>query len=264
MKRSLYAFLSNQKQDIFPKDASLESQMIQARITHILKEQENALRFQTKAKEQQITFMNLWTHQMKTPISVLELMAQDNQLDPVAVLKETQRLKNGLNLALNEARLVDGIGNDFQLKQLSLTEIVMTTINVQKNYFIHHQVYPKVTMKEDICVISDEKWLMFVIEQLVINSVKYSTPQGTVLIEGESKNGIPTLTITDFGIGIPSEDLPRIKQAFFTGENGRSFGEATGMGLYLVEQVVQSLAITIDIHSERSKGTTVILSFPAN
>lgn len=263
-KRSLYAFLSGKKKDILPNDASSESQIIQARINQILKEQERAIRIQAKAKEQQITFMNLWTHQMKTPISVLELMAQDNQLDIVTVLKETQRLKNGLNLALNEARLVDGIGNDFQLKQLSLKEIVMTTINVQKNYFIHHQVYPKVTMKEEICVISDEKWLMFVIEQLVINSIKYSKSQGTVLIECEMKNGIPTLTITDFGIGIPSEDLPRIKQAFFTGENGRSFGEATGMGLYLVEQVVQSLAITIDIHSERSKGTTVILSFPAN
>ena len=262
-KQSLYAFLSNQKKDIIPKDSSLESQMIKAKISYFLKEQEETIRFQTKAKEQQITFLNLWVHQMKTPISILELMAQDHQLDEVAVLKETQRLKNGLNLALNEARLVDGIRNDFDLTPLSLSQIVTKTINTQKNYFIHHQVYPKIIMKEEIPIISDEKWLIFVIEQLVINSVKYSNPQGTVLIEGEIKNGNPRLTITDCGIGIPQEDLPRIKQAFFTGENGRRFGEATGMGLYLVEQVVQSLGITVDIHSEIDKGTKVTLSFSA-
>ena len=262
-KRSLYAFLTKQKQEIIPKDSSLESQLIQERMENLLKEQEQMIHSQTKAKEQQITFMNLWVHQMKTPISILELMAQEHQLDGFSVLKQTQRLKNGLTLALNEARLVDGIGNDFVLTQVSLSQVVTTAINVQKNYFIHHQVYPKVTIKDDIRMISDEKWLIFIIEQLLINSVKYSNPNGQVLIEGEVKNGIPVLTITDFGVGISPEDLPRIKQAFFTGENGRQFGEATGMGLYLVEQVAKSLELTITIHSQIKQGTTVTLSFPA-
>lgn len=111
-------------------------------------------------------------------------------------------------------------------------------------------------------MISDEKWLQFLIEQLLINSIKYSLPQKSVLLEGAVYDGSAVLRIIDRGIGIPAGDLPRVKRPFFTGENGRKQGEATGMGLYLADRVASELGIDFEITSEVGIGTTVTLVFP--
>ncbi len=261
-KRHWYDFLSGKTRTILPGDTDSESQIISYKVNGLLQQQEDQLMQSTRAREQQITFMNLWTHQMKTPISVLEMMAQENKMDSVEVLKETQRLKSGLNLALNEARLSDGFGGDFVLQQLSLATIVNKTVNQQKNFFIQHQVFPEVRIQPGLQVISDEKWLQFLIEQLLINSIKYSLPQKSVLLEGAVYDGSAVLRIIDRGIGIPAGDLPRVKRPFFTGENGRKQGEATGMGLYLADRVASELGIDFEITSEGGIGTTVTLVFP--
>lgn len=261
-KRRWYDFLSGKTRTILLGDTDGESRMASSKVNYLLQQQEEQLLQTTHAREQQITFMNLWTHQMKTPISVLEMMAQANKLDSVEVLQETQRLKSGLNLALNEARLTDGFRADFVLKQLSLEKIVNQTVNQQKNFFIQHQVFPEVRITAGLGVISDEKWLQFLIEQLVINSIKYSLPQSRVLLEGAVYDGSAVLRIVDHGIGIPAADLPRVKKPFFTGENGRKQGEATGMGLYLADRVAAELDIAFEITSEIGAGTTVTLVFP--
>ncbi|MGI6155125.1 MAG: ATP-binding protein, partial [Enterococcus lemanii] len=90
----------------------------------------------------------------------------------------------------------------------------------------------------------------------------YSHPQGTIELKAVTEEQAVTLTITDHGIGISASDLPRVKQAFFTGENGRKFGEATGMGLYLVQQVADELGIELTIHSTVGHGTSVALQIP--
>ena len=260
-KRHLYAFLSGRTMTLVRGDVTRESRIIQERVNDLLGQQEQRLLRQTKAREQQITFMNLWSHQMKTPISVLEMMAED-QPDGLDILKETQRLKSGLSLALNQARLAGGVTSDFVLSRLQLSRVAKQVVNTQKNYFIRHQVYPQLLVADDLLVTSDEKWLSFIIEQVVINGIKYSKAGDTLSIEGSRDHSGPFLIIKDHGVGIPVEDLPRVKHAFFTGENGRHFGEATGMGLYLVEEAAQPLDIIVDIESEVGLGTTVTLRFP--
>ena len=206
--------------------------------------------------------MNLWVHQMKTPLSVLEMMAQNKQLSPPAVLTETQRLKNGLNIALNEARLSAGFQTDFVLKKLSLTHVVSSAINTQKTAFIQRNIYPAISIPEEMMIISDEKWLAFMIEQLLTNSLKYSYSEGKIDVTAIAHEETIQLMMTDYGVGIPASDLPRVKRPFFTGENGRTFGEATGMGLYLVNQVAEGLDIQLQIDSIFGQGTTITLVFP--
>lgn len=261
-QRRLYAFLSDQTKRILPGDQDHLSQAISHKVNQLLQEQENQLTKESREKEQQVTFINLWVHQMKTPIAVLEMMAQENQLDSVEVLKETQRLKSGLNLVMNEARLLGGIGGDFVLKQVFLSKLVNQQVTEQKNFFIQHQVYPQVNISEELTLITDAKWLSFVIEQLLVNSIKYTKPGGKVKITASKISEATEVTIEDEGVGIPAGDLPRIKQAFFTGENGRKFGEATGMGLYLVDQVTSELGIKFHLQSQVGKGTKAILTIP--
>lgn len=261
-KRHLYRFLAGETSTMLSGDSSPISQQIQSQFDRLRKKEEQQLLILTKRREQQITFMNLWVHQMKTPLSVLEMMAQNQQLSPNAVLTETQRIKNGLNIALNEARLSTGFQADFLLKQLSLKEVVTTAINTQKNTFIQRNIYPVLEVSEKLMIISDEKWLAFMIEQVLTNSLKYSPSGGKIKISTSETNETICLTLTDHGVGIPASDLPRIKQAFFTGENGRKFGEATGMGLYLVNQVAEGLSIDFHLQSTPAIGTVVTFTFP--
>lgn len=260
-KRHLYRFLSGETTAMLYGDRSPISQQIQKQFDTLRRKEEKHLLLLNKRREQQITFMNLWVHQMKTPLSVLEMMAQNKELSPTAVLTETQRIKNGLTIALNEARLSSGFQSDFILKQLPLTQVVSTAINTQKTAFIQRNIYPSLLIPEHLTVISDEKWLAFMIEQILTNSLKYSYPKGKIELSATETKDQILLHITDFGIGIPASDLPRVKQAFFTGENGRKFGEATGMGLYLVHQVATGLSIDLKITSKPEVGTTVTLVF---
>lgn len=261
-KRQLYRFLSGQTPQLITGDSSSVSQMIHIKFDALRKKEEQQLLLQTKRQQQQITFMNLWVHQMKTPLSVLEMMAQNKQLSAPAILTETQRLKNGLNIALNEARLSSGFQTDFILKQLSLNQVVSNAVNTQKTVFIQRKIYPVVTIPAHLMVISDEKWLAFMIEQILTNSLKYSCTEAKIEIRATEQSETIQLLIKDEGVGIPASDLPRIKQPFFTGENGRQFGEATGMGLYLVNQVAEGLTIPWHITSIPNQGTTVTLTFP--
>lgn len=261
-KKELYRFLFGKTDKLLSGDTSPLSQQLKQKIDERLRSEEQIILKQAQRQQQQITFMNLWVHQMKTPLSVLELMAQNNQLTRHEVLTQTHRLKTGLNLALNEARLGNDFQKDFLLTPLSLRKVVTDVVNQQKTAFIQRNLFPSVEIDDTLQVISDAKWLAFIIEQLLTNALKYSHPQGTITLKANRNTQTIELTIADSGIGIPKSDLPRVKQAFFTGENGRKFGEATGMGLYLVQQVAEELGIEFLIDSTVNVGTSVTLKIP--
>ena len=205
-----------------------------------------------------IKFMNIWVHQMKTPVSVLELMAESEQIDAYDLLAETDRLKSGLATALNFVRLED-FKEDFLIESASLLTIVKQSIGEQKRNFIRHEIYPKIKDESDFQITTDKKWLQILLYQIVSNAIKYSYPEGTVTFALEEATR--SLTITDTGRGISAADLPRVFRPFYTGDNGRQMGEATGMGLYLVSLISQKLAIDVSITSEVNQGTTIQLIF---
>ncbi|MFY3791762.1 sensor histidine kinase [Ureibacillus sp. MALMAid1270] len=213
-------------------------------------------------QKRQDKFLNQWIHQMKTPISVLELLIQnEGPLDKKNVQEEVDRLRRGLEMVLVNAR-IERFEEDMQVERVGLKAIVTETINEHKRLFITNQVFPVIQIDDSLTVASDSKWLKFVISQFITNAVKYTfEPNKKIVISTEVTDGTVHLHIQDEGIGIPKSDLTRVTKAFFTGENGRKTGESTGMGLYLANEICLKLGHKLTIESEVNKGTTVTLTF---
>lgn len=218
---------------------------------------------QTKDRqEEQLVFMDLWVHQMKTPISVIELMARDlDEPYSTSIRDENEKLKTGLNTVLHMSRL-RLIDQDFHVKQLHLKQIVNDVNQEEKRLFIRSNVYPKVEATADVVIESDEKWLFFMISQLVHNAVKYSEEKSNQLLYRiYVKADQPVLEIVDFGIGIPASDVKRVFDAFYTGENGREYKESTGVGLYVTKEVAAYLGHDLEVESVVGEGTTLRIGF---
>lgn len=213
--------------------------------------------------EEHIHFINQWVHGMKTPLSVIHLMIQDKDGQPfTAIGDELDRLKKGLDTVLYTARL-DTFEHDFYVERLDLETLVRSVTSDQKRLFIRNRIFPTIQMDEPIAVTTDEKWIGFVFTQLITNAVRYTVEEGKhVYFHGyiqEEKRAV--LEITDEGVGIPAGDLPRVFDPYFTGVNGRTFQESTGMGLYLVKQICSKLGHEVSITSEEGKGTSVRIVF---
>ncbi|MGR6903711.1 MULTISPECIES: sensor histidine kinase [Lysinibacillus] len=207
-------------------------------------------------------FMNQWVHQMKTPISVIELLLQDDRpLDKKNVQEEIDRLRRGLDMVLVNARL-ENFEDDMQVERVALKGIVTATVNENKRLFITKRVFPEIHIEDDLIVASDSKWLRFILGQFITNAVKYTFEANKkIVISAIEKDDYVQLAICDEGIGIPASDLSRVTKAFFTGENGRKTGESTGMGLYLAKEICEKLGHELAITSEVGKGTIVTVTF---
>ncbi|QOT00724.1 sensor histidine kinase [Brevibacterium sp. JNUCC-42] len=216
-----------------------------------------------RKKDEHVTFMNQWVHQMKTPLSVIQLLVQDEDESPFPSLREeADRIGRGLEMVLHTSRL-EVFERDFQVDSVELKPIVQRVIQENKTYFIRNQVYPDVQIAEGIYVKSDTKWLPFMIDQIITNAIKYSAgSKQKITISATKRDKEVVLEIIDRGIGIPEADIKRVFRPFFTGENGRKYRESTGMGLYLVQQISEKLEHQVNITSKVGEGTTVLLIFP--
>ncbi|UTR16426.1 sensor histidine kinase [Salipaludibacillus sp. LMS25] len=219
-----------------------------------------------KQQEEHLTFIDQWVHQMKTPLSVIDLTARNvEEPESSDIRAETDRMKNGLNTVLYMARLRT-MEQDFHFKSVSLSTLVKEVNHENKRFYIRHNVYPEVKEESPhITVETDEKWLMFIIAQLLNNAVKYSTGlTSKIMIDVYEKNGEAILEVSDFGVGIPTQDIKRVFNAFYTGENGRTFRESTGMGLYLVKEVIDQLGHRIELESREGEGSTFRIIFSSS
>ncbi|NLT95840.1 MAG: HAMP domain-containing histidine kinase [Clostridia bacterium] len=216
-----------------------------------------------RKQAEHLTFIHQWVHQMKTPISIIHLILQENEGEPYIenIRQELERLSRGLNMALYMARL-ESFEHDFTVETVPLNSIVAEVINEQKRYFIRKKVYPEVRVDSGIAVKSDRKWLKFIIEQLLVNAIKYTEEENKkVIVSAYESNKGKVLEVKDQGVGIPPNDIRRVFEPFYTGENGRKFGESTGMGLYLVKEVCKKLEHHIELESKPNEGTIVRIVF---
>jgi signal transduction histidine kinase len=214
-------------------------------------------------KEEHLTFIDRWVHQMKTPLSVIELTAQTlDEPESSSLREETERIKTGLSTVLYMARLRT-IEQDFRITPVLLEHLVQEVNNENKRFFIRNKVYPKLKQERPgITVESDEKWLLFIMTQLIQNAVKYSAGKSQhVEISLYEREGSAIFEVEDFGAGIPIEDQNRVFHAFYTGENGRNYRESTGMGLFLVKEVTDYLGHEIEMKSTVGKGTIFRIVF---
>lgn len=214
------------------------------------------------AQKRHLQFMNQWVHQMKTPLSVMQLLLQEPaELDKNSVREEMERLKGGLDTVLMNARL-DTFEEDMQIEQVPLRSIIGEIVNENKRLFISKRIYPVIDVEDKVVVATDRKWMKFILGQLLTNALKYTFAMNKkVYINADCVDENTLLTIRDEGIGIPASDLPRVTKAFFTGENGRKTGESTGMGLYLANEVCKKLGHQLTIKSAIGEGTAVSVLF---
>lgn len=156
----------------------------------------------------------------------------------------------------------NNVHKDYIIKQINLDNVVRDVVKRNYRDFIHKKIRLNI---EDIneTVYSDEKWIKFIINQIIGNSIKYSGSSAPMIsIYSVKKANSVMLTIEDNGVGIPHKDIDRVFEKGFTGENGRKFSKSTGMGLYLCEKLCSKLGLKISISSEVNKGTKVTLIFP--
>lgn len=206
-----------------------------------------------------VDYFTVWVHQMKTPISAMQMLLQTEDTDTSRALSaELFRIEQYAEMALHYIRL-DSEVNDLVLQRYDLDRILKQAIHRYAPSFIHRKIrldYQPVHAN----VLTDEKWLIFVVEQLLSNAVKY-TVKGCVTIRFTNQR----LSVSDTGIGIAPEDLPRIFEKGYTGMSGRAHQKSTGLGLYLCKQVCDKLGYRMDAVSEVGIGTTITidLSKPA-
>lgn len=216
------------------------------------------------SQSRQIEFMNHWVHQMKTPLSVINLLLQEEKYDRKSIAEELERLQGGLDTVLVNASL-ETFERDMAIEKLNLKQLVKETITAHKRLLITNQIFPVLEIDEDLVVVSDRKWLKIALGQFITNAVKYTFEEGKrIYVTGEIVEAGISLTVRDEGIGIPASDLNRIQQAFFTGENGRLTGESTGMGLYIASEVCEKLGHKLIIESTPTVGTSVTVLFESS
>ncbi|SIS54962.1 sensor histidine kinase [Salimicrobium flavidum] len=214
-----------------------------------------------RQKEEHLMFMERWVHQMKTPLSVIELTSKEVD-EPASsnIREETDRMKNGLQNVLYMARM-RSVEDDFKVEPVALGEAVQAVVDENKRFFIRNRVYPKLETTNTF-VETDKKWLEFILHQLMQNAVKYSAGKAQqIVISNYQVEDRYVLEVKDFGIGIPPEDQRRVYDPFFTGEHGRTYRESTGMGLYLVKEISDHLNHGIEMESVVGEGTTFRITF---
>jgi two-component system, OmpR family, sensor histidine kinase YxdK len=179
-----------------------------------------------------------------------------------AIRKELYRLEDGLKTVLYTSRL-SLFEKDYLIEQLNLQKLVNEVILENKRLFIQYKIFPKTTFpKEELYVYSDKKWLQFAMGQIISNAVKYSANKSDkICLHIEKLDKCILLEIKDFGIGIPSQDIKRVFEPYFTGTNGRLYHESTGMGLYLVKEIMNKLQHGLNLESEVGQGTTIQIFF---
>lgn len=207
-----------------------------------------------KERQESLDYYTTWVHQIKIPIAVMKMNLQSKDTsENRALLAELFRIEQYVNMVLSYIRLGSN-QTDFVIQEYDLDGIIRQAIRHYAPQFIQHRlrlIYEPV----HINVLTDEKWLLFILEQLLSNAIKY-TPKGTITISVSSEQ---ILSISDTGIGIAPEDIPRIFEKGFTGYNGRSDKKATGLGLYLCNQTAHKLGIRLTAASTPGKGSTFSL-----
>lgn len=199
-------------------------------------------------------YYTLWAHQIKTPIAAMRLLLQQSGEENGALGQELFRIEQYVDMALGYVRL-DSDSSDLLLRSYDLDAIIRPAVRKFAPQFIGKRL----TLRYEpmsCSVLTDEKWLGFVIEQVLSNAVKYTPEGGSVTL---SCTDDQTLQITDTGIGVEPEDLPRVFEQGFTGYNGRADRKATGLGLYLCRRVCRRLGHTITMRSRVGEGTTVCI-----
>ncbi|MDU5109706.1 MAG: sensor histidine kinase [Clostridium sp.] len=207
-----------------------------------------------KQRKESIDYYTTWVHQIKVPISVMKLILQgEDTNENKELLSELFKIEEYVEMVLCYFRL-DSSSSDFVFKEYELDDIIKKSIRKYASQFIRKKISLNYKGTNKI-ILTDEKWLSFIIEQILSNAIKY-TDKGVITISVDKDK---ILSISDTGIGIAEEDIHRIFEKGFTGYNGRADKKSTGLGLYLCKRAANKISHKIYVESEVGKGSTFFI-----
>ena len=209
-------------------------------------------------------YIEQWIHEVKTPITSIHLMLE-NRISENPGLKrdlnvELSRLENDVELALYYARS-EQIYRDYLIQKLNVRKVLLKVVNKNRTVIMNSSVAIDLDCDEALYAYGDEKWLVFMLTQVLLNAIKYKAEaDAKVVMRAKRDNKRIVLNIIDNGKGIKKEELPRIFDKGFTGSNGRDNEKSTGMGLYLVHKLCEKLEIDIKADSVYGEFTEISFS----
>lgn len=212
--------------------------------------------------EEFIEYLEMWCHEIKTPLQTSKLLIENNQNHVTkSLLEELTKIENYIDQVMYYARS-NTVEKDYLIKETDLNKVIKTVLKKNQKDILAKKI--KLTVKVKDKVYSDTKWLEFIINQILVNSIKYTTKDPQIEITSIKNKESIVLSIKDNGIGIKKEDLSKVFDKSFTGENGRKSYNSTGLGLYLAKKLCTKLGHNITITSKLDEGTTVNIIFPLN
>ncbi len=248
-----------------PKAYSFEQRVYRELLQKLYEQQNQRLEKLYQEKKENLEFITSWVHEIKTPISVSRLVIENSRNKPVeevldSLVEELDKIESQVEQVLYNSR-ADEFAKDYMISEVPLEEVAKAVVKKHAATFIHKKISIELSdMKLE--VISDRKWVFYIIDQLLSNSLKYTDSGGKIQVKGQETEKEKQLIIEDNGIGILPEDIGRVFERGFTGYNGRREQKATGMGLYLARRLARKLGHEISIESEPGVFTRVTLHFP--
>lgn len=210
---------------------------------------ETVTREYSEGDREALDYYTNWVHQIKTPIAVMKLKLSEDTPENRALLSEVFRIEEYVDMVLQYIRL-GSASNDLLIKEYSIDAIIKDVVRKYASQFVEKKIKLEY-QPSDVLVITDKKWLTCILEQFVSNAIKY-TNAGSVTIRVTEES----ISVSDTGIGIAKEDIPRIFEKGYTGLNGRIGEKSSGLGLYLAKKAADLISVKLHVDSESQKGST--------
>lgn len=250
---------------LFPEVQTNQQKRFLELVKKIHQDNRNQLQHLNDEKKDQQEFILSWIHEVKLPIAASRLLMENSENKTTDYLidkfeDELDKIDNYVEQALYYSR-IDSFSTDYFITEVTANQIIKSSVKKYSKLFINKEIQFQMDDSTQF-VQSDSKWLGFVIDQIIANSIKYTERGGKVAVQFEEDDREKRISILDSGIGIATEDLSRVFQKGFTGLTGRNQHKSTGIGLYLAKQLTRKLGHTLSIQSEEGKYTKVTIHFP--
>ena len=238
-----------------------EAEVLCEILKHVTKAMNDEIASYKISQDEYREYIETWIHEIKIPISCIDLICQNNRNDITKkISEETVRVDSYIEQALYYARSKN-VASDYSIRRLSLDSLVKAAVKKHSKQLIGCGAQVKLD-NLDHTVYADEKWLDFIIGQIIANSIKYKKDALTLSFSASENQENIILSIQDNGIGISESDLGRVFEKGFTGENGRAFAKSTGIGLYLCKELCNKMYLGLEAQSTVGNGTTIHITFP--
>lgn len=206
-------------------------------------------------------YIETWVHEVKTPIATSKLIIENNKnITTLNIGEEITKIDDYVEQVLYVSKS-DTLEKDYHIKKIYIKDVAMDVIRRKSKEIINQGIKP-ILHDLDFYILSDEKWIEFIISQIISNSIKYKSNMPIIEIYSDKIGNKINLYIKDNGIGIPKQDISRIFEKGYTGSNGRKkYSSSTGIGLYLCKKLCNKLEVGIEVLSDISEGTILKLTF---